>query len=208
MPNLNQVIAVSKRRERMTVDNGQMWKEYRVRDMYDQDWQDFIDAGKICCRSAFQPFVIEYRHIKTNGDQSEVGPWEPWYFGDTLEEAIDGVLGDTDFLEAISVSPLHAKLVEQNLRRRAINDEQYKAVQDVLDAEKRLQEFRRSCNSEFNRKSAGKSTEEMKKVEQRMLKKYGQTHEALKDELSKAIARKKVAQKKLEAEHGPGRQSA
>lgn len=132
------IIAESRHHERADVE-GNRWSTYRVRKVSEDEYTQLRNDNLIPPGSG--RWIIERQHIKTEDgvETPDVGPWELWTVGNSPDEAILDVLGDTNFRQALSLHLAHAELVLYSDKLRSAN--QRKCV--AIDASNRASEEHR-----------------------------------------------------------------
>lgn len=186
------IIARSQRRERMSVDNGEQWKEYRVRRVTEKQFYAWLNAGLISCR--FQPYAIEYRYIRTDNGVETVHDWEIWNFGPNANKLINQMLGDSDFLHAESLQPIHAYWVRYTVELTRLGNVAYNAAETYSAAIRAYDEYTKAANREYDKETEGKSVEAAERTKQRMLVKHQPTADRLRSAKEQAWKESRAAQ--------------
>lgn len=99
---------------------GRWWAEYRVRELPDTERNELFRRLDRTDR-----FVLESRYCHTEnseyctGEQTHTGKWEAWDYGQTAEAAALSCCGDSSYMEAESLHPLHALVLAEGEKREA-----------------------------------------------------------------------------------------
>lgn len=149
------MLARTARRERMDVDHGERWAEYRL------------------VRTAWDGYAVEHRYIRTEGDTITEGEWEPWQIGRTRKAAVYEGIGDTAYMEAESLHRLHATAVARCRTIRAAHDRVYRAEKALAAAQQAADEYKYTCNRDFSKRIAGKTDAQAEAIRKRMLVRRG-----------------------------------
>jgi hypothetical protein len=193
------VVAQTTPKERADTNNGLRWATYRVRRIDAAEHQLLRVAGTVGQFAPFQPFVLEVQRTKTEGSQVDEGNWEFWASGDSPEAVINEMLGDTSFLEAQSLHPLHAELVAATRELREAQDQEYSAERRMKAAHQVVQDFKDEKNRAYAAKIAGITDEDkVREIGKRMLASALPRLEELRREATEADAAFRVATKKAE----------
>ena len=173
------LLARTAKRERMDVDNGQLWAEYRLVSA------GFVGSG----------YWVEMRYIRSDGGIISAEEWKQWQCGTTPKAAVEEGMGDTAYEEAASLHLLHAEAVKQSRAIRFANDNAYKAQQAAIAAAKEVESYKFECNQEFYKKTKNMDESKAEACKKRMLKIRGPHMEELK---ARAAETKKVAEELAE----------
>jgi hypothetical protein len=165
------IIACTQPKERMEVDNGQRWYEYRLRPVTEKETYELRQAGTIS-RFAAPGFVLENKHHATHNSMMFTEGWRVWTYGDTPDAAVEDVIGDTSFQEADSIHPIHSFHVQHHRKVRAANNELYEAQKAHKLASEEREDYRAYCNREFDNRTSGKPDDRVKQIKERLLKKF------------------------------------
>jgi hypothetical protein len=194
------IIAKTEPRERMDVDVGQWWKKFRVRRVGEQEVYRLRQAGVI--NPLLSPrFVLETRKTST-GERGVTEDWVLWTCGDTPDEVVDDMMGDTAFFKATTLHPIHKLHAEHAAVIRQASREEYEAQKAFEAACEEFKRFRFEKNQEFERKTRGMLATAIKKVETHMKKRHGPTHKELRLAVDVADARLKAARERLDEVKG------
>lgn len=176
------LIARTEPKERMDVDHGQRWTEYRLVE-HPLRWLSF---------------AVEMRHIRTDREQVTEEDWCIWQQGGTKPAAVEAGMGDTAYEEATSLHPLHKAAVERSRLVRASYDRIYKAEQALRAAQYEVARYKFHCDQEFAKKVRGvDDSAKIERIKQRMLKTRGPIMDGLR--LIVEGARKELEAAKEEA---------
>jgi hypothetical protein len=165
------LIARTEPKERMEVDNGQRWYEYRLRPVTEKETYELRQSGAIGKFDAPR-FILEHKHHATHNSMMFTEGWLVWTYGDSPDAAIEDVIGDTGFQEANSIHPIHSFHVQHHRKVRAANSLLYESEKAWQAAVEERDHFKFEVNQEYVNKTYGKPEERQKKVKERLHAKY------------------------------------
>lgn len=177
-----QIIAKSQERESFTEDGVVWWKEYALyKDLYRTGWRVFL---RYMGRVGGKVYPRENGRLALFTDPEAA--WEAWGYGDTPEQAIEDVIGDSDFSAAISLDPLHAEAAARLKEARAANKRR-QALQDRYNAAVgRLNDWKRHHQQLFTKRHGHKEGDAYQKAFDRTKKRLQPEHDRLLAEVEDA----------------------
>ncbi len=138
-------IARTDKKDRMSVNHGQVWWEYQIRHLEQHERPaDGPDWGS--------EWALEQRRCE-DGDEAKEHDWIVYNYSNTPERAISGVMSNI-LSEANSLHPLHADAVSHYKHLRLLQIEAQKANLAACQAERALEAFKDARNDEFHKKAA------------------------------------------------------
>lgn len=139
------LIARTNKKERLSVNHGQVWWEYRIRHLEQHERPaDGPDWGS--------EWALEQRRCE-DGDAAKEHDWIVYNYGNTPEKTIGGVMSNI-LSEANSLHALHADAVSHFKHLRLLQIDTQKANLAAAQAERALEAFKDARNEEFHKKAA------------------------------------------------------
>jgi len=106
------VIARLQARDHANGAPGAWWAEYRVRELSEAERYAIAQRE---LRSAVPVFVLEQRYCHEQDSEYctvHKGAWEAWDYGQTALKAVMSCAGDSRYVEAESLHPMHEAMIE------------------------------------------------------------------------------------------------
>lgn len=149
------LIARTQPKERLSVNHGTMWWEYRVRHLEQHERPGSgPDWGS-------EWALEERRHEE--GDEAKEFDWSIWGYGNTPEKAISELISSTHFSQADSLHALHAEAVAHLEELRLLQDKAHKANLVAANAAEAVEDYQTECDQKY-RKKVAKVESEIKKI--------------------------------------------
>jgi hypothetical protein len=176
-------IARTPEQESVSDDGVYWWKEFRVRriatDEYyrlhiDAPYQEWLLEDRYLCRIPDGRIVAKFQQGRLqDAIVNPIDPddaWTPWQLGKSKVSVIWQMLGDTSFLEAVSLCDDHRRLVERYRRLRDAQHVEYKAKEALDAAHEHIEEFKRDETRKFYKRHGEKSGPAFDKIKARTIK--------------------------------------
>lgn len=164
------IVAESRPRERFDVEYGQRWTTYRVRRITSAEYDQFHRDRVIGSHNLGARWLLESRATKTTQTAEgetltrEDSAWLLWQLEQTPDAAIYDMLGDSEFLEAVSLHLAHAELVQHVRAVRAASDRQHAAEKKTAALAERIEDLRREGNRAYS-DALRKAGDDQKKID-------------------------------------------
>lgn len=160
------------------------WKEYRVRHVTEKEyWRSPLDCP-------YRPWLLEVRYLcrlpgsgkviakfeqgrLTDAIVNPIEPqyaWTPWWMDESPRACILEILGDGSFVGAESLCPEHAACVLAVKAMGEANAALHESKKRYDGARKDYDEFKRDENRLFGKRHGLKTGDELKKWEERTIK--------------------------------------
>lgn len=176
------LIARTREKESMAEDGVFWWREYRLR----KDKSEGLWLVEMRYMSRIGDKIYARIDGKTDMLTDPNTTWRRWTSGNTPSEAIRDVMGDTAFFNAESLSPLHAKAVEESRRRREQTARIENAKKNLGEAQRSLEEWKTEQNRLFHKRHGDKTGEAYQKAFDRTKKRLQPEYDRLAAEVTKA----------------------
>jgi len=176
-------IARTAEKESMSDDGVIWWREFRVRkittdDYYrlhiDAPYQEWLLEDRYLCRIPDGRVIAKFEQGRLqDAIVNPIDPddaWTAWQLGRTKASVIWRMVGDTSFLEAVSLCEEHRRLVEQYRRLKDAQTAEYQAKQALDAAHGRIEEFKRDETRKFYKRHGDKTGPAFDKMKERTLK--------------------------------------
>lgn len=176
-------IARTSEQESMSDDGVFWWKEFRVRkitaDEYyrlhvDAPYQEWLLEDRYLCRIPDGRIIAKFEQGRLqDAIVNPIDPddaWTPWQLGKSRAAVIWQMLGDTSFIEALSLCDDHRLLVEQYRKLKDAQTAEYRAKEALDAAHVRIEEFKRDETRKFYKRHGEKTGPAFDKIKERTLK--------------------------------------
>jgi hypothetical protein len=176
-------LAKSKERESLVEDGVVWWKEYRlVRSVLDDAYQV---EQRYMCRVNGENFARLDGHVALFTDPETT--WEAWSSKErTQKAAVEDVIGDSAFFEAISLDSLHAAAVESLRADRERSRLRHQAEQRYQGAVERLRDWKYEQSRLFTKRHGHKDGEAFQKAFEKTKKRLQGEHDRLLKDVNEA----------------------
>jgi hypothetical protein len=172
------LLARTRERESIAEDGIFWWKEYRLVTVSDKVWLEM----RYLCRDGVKVYARLCGRAALFTDPETT--WTRWVSGITPEKAIEEALGDTDFFQAQSLDPLHARLVDRVRKQRQLLEQHHRLQEAVQRAQARLAEWQGEQERLFHKRHGHKTGKSFDQARQRTRTRLQPEHERLQAEVT------------------------
>ena len=205
-----QIVARTKEQESVCDDNVFWWKEFRVRkittDEYyklnlDAPYQEWILEDRILCRIPDGRIIAKFPQGElAKAILNPMNPddaWRVWQLGKSPKTVIWEMLGDSSFFEAVSLTEIHADLVQKSQLLRDAYKAERNAEHRRNAAYESLDDFKRNEERKFYKKHGHKTGTDFDKARERTIKRLTPELNRLREEAKQADLAWEMAKQNL-----------